>query len=138
MRKYQTDKLTLMPIDMPYGEYKFMSRDHHLLERIDSAYVALRAADKLQPIQNKWFYPDRRDTGIPAWVWHLAATLAVIAVILLFYYIFYRVRERRLTQARAKDSRVRPSTPSCIATGPRMCNGSSGPSRISPRRRKSM
>ena len=104
MRKYQTDKLTLMPIDMPYGEYKFMSRDHHLLERIDSAYVALRAADKLQPIQNKWFYPDRRDTGIPAWVWHLAATLAVIAVILLFYYIFYRVRERRLTQAVRKSN----------------------------------
>ena len=87
MRKYQTDKLTLMPIDMP-----------------DSAYVALRAADKLQPIQNKWFYPDRRDTGIPAWVWHLAATLAVIAVILLFYYIFYRVRERRLTQAVRKSN----------------------------------
>ena len=104
MRKYQTDKLTLMPIDMPYGEYKFMSRDHRLLERIDSAYVALRAADKLQPIQNKWFYPDRRDTGIPAWVWHLAATLAVIAVILLFYYIFYRVRERRLTQAVRKSN----------------------------------
>ena len=104
MRKYQTEKLTLMPIDMPYGEYKFMSRDHHLLERIDSAYVALRAADKLQPIQNKWFYPDRRDTGIPAWVWHLAATLAVIAVILLFYYIFYRVRERRLTQAVRKSN----------------------------------
>ena len=83
MRKYQTDKLTLMPI---------------------SAYVALRAADKLQPIQNKWFYPDRRDTGIPAWVWHLAATLAVIAVILLFYYIFYRVRERRLTQAVRKSN----------------------------------
>lgn len=104
MRKYQTDKLTLMPIDMPYGEYKFMSRDHRLLERIDSAYVALRAADKLQPIQNKWFYPDRRDTGIPAWVWHLAATLAVIAVILLFYYIFYRARERRLTQAVRKSN----------------------------------
>ena len=104
MRKYRTDKLTLMPIDMPYGEYKFMSRDRHLLERIDSAYVVLRAADKLQPIQNKWFYPDRRDTGIPAWVWYLAATLAVIAVILLLYYIVYRARERRLTLAVRKSN----------------------------------
>ena len=104
MRKYQTDQLTLMPIDLPYGEYKFMSRDRHLLERIDSAYVVLRAADKLQPIQNKWFYPDRRDTGIPAWVWYLAATLAVIAVILLLYYIVYRARERRLTLAVRKSN----------------------------------
>lgn len=104
MRKYHTDKLTLLPIDMPYGEYKFMSRDHHLLERIDSAYVALRAADKLQPIQNKWFYPDRRDSGIPAWVWNLAGTLGVIAFLLLLYYIVYRTRERHLTQVVRKSN----------------------------------
>ena len=104
MRKYHTDKLELLPIDIPYGEYKFMSRDHHLLDRIDSAYVALRAADKLQPIQNKWFYPDRRDTGIPAWVWNLAGTLGTIAFLLLLYYIVYRARERHLTQTVRKSN----------------------------------
>ena len=104
MRKYHTDKLILLPIDMPYGEYKFMSRDHQLLERIDSTYVALRAADKLQPIQNKWFYPDRRDTGIPAWVWNLAATLSIIAFLLLLYYIIYRTRVARLTQSVRKSN----------------------------------
>ena len=104
MRKYHTDRLALSPIDMPYGEYKFMSRDHRLLERIDSAYVALRASEKLQPIQNKWFYPDRQDTGIPAWVWHLAASLGAVALILLLYYIAYRARERRLTQAVRKSN----------------------------------
>ena len=104
MRKYHSDKLALVPIDMPYGEYKFMSPDHQLLERIDSAYVALRAAEKLQPIQNKWFYPDRQDTGIPVWVWYLAASLAVVALFLLVYYIVYRSRERRLTQAVRKSN----------------------------------
>lgn len=104
MRKYHTDQLVLLPINMPYGEYKFMSRDHHLLERIDSAYAALRATDKLQPIQNKWFYPDRHDTGIPTWVWYLAAFLGTIAFILLLYYIAYRAREKRLTQAVRKSN----------------------------------
>ena len=104
MRKYHTDKLALVPIDMPYGEYKFMSLDHQLLERIDSAYVALRAAEKLQPIQNKWFYPDRQDTGIPVWVWYLAAFLGIAAFFLLLYYIVYRARERRLTLAVRKSN----------------------------------
>ena len=99
IHKYQADNLELHPIDMPYGEYKFMSRNQQLLDRIDSAYVVLKAANKLQPIQNKWFYPERRDTGIPAWVWYLAIFLGFIALILVVYYIVARNREQHLTQA---------------------------------------
>ena len=99
MQKYQTDNLALHPIDMPYGEYKFMSLNQKLLDRIDSAYVALKAANKLQPIQNKWFYPERHDTGIPAWVWYLAIFLSIIAILLVIYYFVFRAREQRLTQS---------------------------------------
>ena len=104
IRKYQADNLELHPIDLPFGEYKFMSRNQQLLDRIDSAYVALKAANKLQPIQNKWFYPERRDTGIPAWVWYLAIFLGVIALMLVIYYIVTRNREQHLTQAVRKSN----------------------------------
>ena len=104
IHKYHADNLELQPIDLPYGEYKFMSLNQQLLDRIDSAYVVLKAANKLQPIQNKWFYPERRDTGIPAWVWYLAIFLGAIALMLVIYYIMARNREQHLTQAVRKSN----------------------------------
>ena len=53
MQKYQTTNLQIEPIELPYGEYKFFSNDHHLLNQLDSVYAQLRANDKLTPIQNK-------------------------------------------------------------------------------------
>ena len=104
MRKFHTDNLTIQPIDLPYGEYKFMSKNHDLLNQIDSVYSYLRANDRLQPIQNKWFYPDRKDTGIPSWVWQAAAAMAVIALAILLYYIVYRFRERKMTKVMRKSN----------------------------------
>ena len=104
MRKYHTDNLTIQPIDLPYGEYKFMSRNHVLLNKIDSVYSYLRASDRLQPIQNKWFYPDRKDTGIPSWVWQAATTMAIIALAILLYYIVFRFRERKMTKVMRKSN----------------------------------
>lgn len=99
MRKYHTDNLTITPIDLPYGEYKFMSGDQHLLSQIDSVYSQLRADDRLQSIQNKWFYPERKESGIPSWVMEAAAGLAIIALGFFVYYVFYRLRERKVTSA---------------------------------------
>ena len=104
MRKFHTDNLMIQPIDLPYGEYKFMSKNHDLLEQIDSVYAKLRAADRLQPIQNKWFYPERKESGIPEWVWKVATALAVIALAILLYYIYYRSRERRMNKALRKSN----------------------------------
>ena len=98
MRKYKTDNLVINPIDIPAGEYKFMSKNRRLLDQIDSVYTELRADDQLEAIRNKWFYPERTDSGIPVWVWKLAAALAVLALIFLAYYTFYRIRERRMTR----------------------------------------
>lgn len=104
MKKYHTDNLTITPIDLPYGEYKFMSKDHHLLGQIDSVYSQLRASDRLQSIQNKWFYPERRDSGIPGWVMKATACLAVIALFVLIYFIYYRHREKKMTSAVRKSN----------------------------------
>ena len=96
--RYHLDNLEITPIDLPYGEYKFMSKDLNLLARIDSVFSALRATERLQPIQNKWFYPNRKETGIPSWIWQLISALALFAVLVLGYYIFYRLQERKMTR----------------------------------------
>lgn len=98
MRKYKTDNLVIYPVDIPAGEYKFMSRNTRLLERIDSVYTELKARDELDAIRNKWFYPERVDSGIPAWVWELAAALLALALAFLMYYAYYRFQERQMTQ----------------------------------------
>ena len=98
IREYQADNLTLAPINIPHGEYKFMSNDPHLLEMLDSAYATLRSQDKLQPIQNKWLYPERTETGIPSWIWNVTAILIVVIIVMLIYYLFFRYRERRVTR----------------------------------------
>lgn len=98
MRKYKTDNLTIAPIDIPAGEYKFMSKNRHLLNQIDSVYTELRSNDQLEAIRNKWFYPEHADTGIPKWVWDIAAVLAALALVFLAFYYFYRLRERQMTR----------------------------------------
>lgn len=104
MRKYKTNNLVIYPIDIPAGEYKFMSRNPRLLERIDSVYTELKAKDKLDDIRNKWFYPERVDSGIPSWIWKLAALLACFAIAFLLYYAYYRFREHQMTREIRKSN----------------------------------
>ena len=107
MQKYRTDNLDIMPIDLPYGEYKFMSRNPDLLHRIDSVYTLLRAADKLQAIQNKWFYPERTYTGLPGWVTKTAIALGALAFVGLLIYLMYRYRLRKMTESiRKRNDRL--------------------------------
>lgn len=104
INKFQFDNLELSPVDVQHGEYKFMSNNPRLLQRIDSVYTILRTQDKLQPIQNKWFYPEREDSGIPTWIWKLAILLALGMFALLIYYAIYRQREKKVKRALLKDN----------------------------------
>ena len=107
IQKYQITNLELSPVDIPHGEYKFMSLNHRLLAQIDSVYSVLRSEERLLPIQNKWFYPERKETGIPSWVWKLAILLAALAALALCYYLFYHFREKKLTKdLRQKNARL--------------------------------
>ena len=98
LRMYQIENLDLSPVDMPHGEYKFMAKDSLLLQRIDQAFSEARSDDLVEPLQTKWFYPERIDSGIPSWVWKLAAMMACFAVAFLVYYTYYRVREHQMTR----------------------------------------
>ena len=96
IRKFNYDNLMLTPVNVQHGEYKFMSNNSQLLERLDSAYSALNASGQLQAIQNKWFYPENVDTGIPAWIWKVVAVMVVLAGGILAYYAIYSFRERKM------------------------------------------
>ena len=107
IHKYQVENLELSPIDIPHGEYKFISKNRQLLNQLDSVYTLLLAEEELVGIQNKWFYPERYETGIPSWIWQLAAAVAAFALFFLCYYIFFRIRENRLTKdVRKKNDRL--------------------------------
>lgn len=98
LHKFNYDELELTPVNIPHGEYKFMSNDERLLEQVDSVFAKLNSEGRLQPIQNKWFYPEHKETGIPSWVWYVVATLLTIIILFLIYYIFSRLYERRMTK----------------------------------------
>ena len=96
IRKFNYNDLELVPVNVQHGEYKFMSNNQHLLNQLDSVYTLLNSEGKLQPIQNKWFYPDHVDSGIPTWIWKLVGALLLVVVGMLIYYTVYRIRERRV------------------------------------------
>ena len=107
IHKYQIKNLDLSPIDIPHGEYKFISKNQRLLNQLDSIYTVLLSEEKLQGIQNKWFYPERVETGIPSWAWQLSIVVAAFALFFLCYYFFYRIREQKLTKdVRKKNDRL--------------------------------
>ena len=104
MAKYHTDNLELRPYDFPYGEYKFFANDKHLLNQLDSVYSKLRANDKLTALQNKWFYPERRESGIPGWIWDLIKYATLVAIGVTIYYIFFKLRERKVKRQVTKEN----------------------------------
>jgi len=99
LHKFGYDDLELTPVNIPHGEYKFMSHDPRLLQQLDSVFTILSSTGQLQPIQNKWFYSERKDTGIPSWVWYVVAALVVVIVMFLVYYVSYRLYERKMTKS---------------------------------------
>ena len=96
IHKFNYDNLKLTPVNVPHGEYKFMSNNPILLNKLDSVYSLLNSKGRLQPIQNKWFYPENVDSGIPLWIWKVMGAILLVVIGTLIYYIMYRLRERKV------------------------------------------
>ncbi len=105
LHRYHIDNLQLTPVNMPHGEYKFMSNDVKLLDRLDDAYSRLYTAEKLTPIQNKWFYPERQQQGLSMWVWYVAGATLLLVVILCFYTLSYRIQAGRMKRENSKRNK---------------------------------
>lgn len=105
MHRYHIDNLELTPVNMPHGEYKFMSNDTRLLDQLDEAYTQLYSSEQLLPIQSKWFYPERQEKPLPTWAWVLIGAAALLFVLLILYNISYRIQAHRLRRQNARDNK---------------------------------
>jgi len=94
--RYHLDNLVLAPVNMPHGEYKFMSNDQILLDRLDEIYSRLYTEERIAPIQNTWFYPEREEAPTPIWVW-IADSMALLIILLAaLYFAYYWLQTRRI------------------------------------------
>ena len=105
MRRYLIDNLQMTPVNMPHGEYKFMSNDQHLLDLLDEELTKLNATEELKPLQDKWFYPERHNPGIPTWFWYALGVGVLLLLIFSVYAISYRLQNRKITRANLKLNR---------------------------------
>ena len=101
----QIDNLLITPVNMPHGEYKFMSNDPKLLAVLDSVFTSLSTDEKLVALQNKWFYPERQEKEIPLWVWYVVAIIGVLGLILVTYGIIYRIQAQRITKDNSRRNK---------------------------------
>ena len=96
MNRYHIDNLELTPVNMPHGEYKFMSNNQQLLDKLDEAYTKLYTNDKIQPLQDKWFYPERQNMDEPTGMWYLLGGGLLLLVFMAVYGISYRIQNRKI------------------------------------------
>ena len=105
MHRYLIDNLQLTPVNMPHGEYKFMSNDQHLLDLLDEDLTKLNATDELKPLQDKWFYPEHLQKETSRWVYYITAAALLLLLIMLVYTISYRLQSYRLNRANSRRNR---------------------------------
>ncbi|MBR3480815.1 MAG: transporter substrate-binding domain-containing protein [Prevotella sp.] len=106
LNKYHIDNLEITPVNMPHGDYRFISNDDHLLHQLDSLFTELNSTDQLEPLQNKWFYPERQEEGaIPEWLWYVIFGSGALLIILILYAVTYQIQASRITRENAIRTR---------------------------------
>ena len=105
IHRYLIDNLQLTPVNMPHGEYKFISNDQHLLDLLDEELTKLNVSEELKPLQDKWFYPEHLHKDTPEWVYYASAAAALLLLIMLVYTISYRMQSYRLNKANTLRNR---------------------------------
>ena len=98
INRYHIENLDLVPVNMSHGDYKFMSNNQRLLDLLDETYTNLYTAERLTPIQNKWFYPERQQKEIPDWAWWLVGFIVLMGLLLIGYFVSYRLQAKRVTR----------------------------------------
>ena len=96
MNRYHIDDLELTPVNMPHGEYKFMSNNQQLLDKLDETYTKLYTNEKIQPLQDKWFYPERQDMEESKGLWYLLGGGLLLLVFMAVYGISYHIQNRKI------------------------------------------
>ena len=104
IQHYHLNNVVLTPVNMPHGEYKFMSNDQRLLNLLDDTYSDLYINDEITPLQDKWFYPDHESKATQDWVWYLTGLALLLLAMAVAYVISFRLQNRRVRKANEKLS----------------------------------
>ena len=99
------NNVELTPVNMPHGEYKFMSNDQHLLNLLDDTYSDLYIDEEITPLQNKWFYPEHVESHTQGWVWYLMGLALLLLAMAIAYVFSFRLQNRRVMKANEKLNR---------------------------------
>ena len=105
IKRYHLNNLELTPVNMPHGEYKFMSNDQHLLDLLDEAYANLHLEDEIAPIENKWLYPERQEKEKPLWLWVLIGIASLLLIAAIVGFVSYQLRFRRVMKTNKQLNR---------------------------------
>ena len=105
IKRFHLDNLKVTPVNMPHGEYKFMSNNQQLLDLLDETYTDLNLNDEIAPIENKWFYPEHVEPQTPAWVWYLIAIASLLFIIAFVFMVIYQLRAHRIIKENRKLNR---------------------------------
>lgn len=101
MRKYHLDNFLLSPIDIPEGEYRFMSNDERLLQSLDSVLTVMHDNGQLDAIISKWLYPEQIKEEMPLeWrvaIYSIIFLIFIIVVSCVAFYLRQRKSQRMLT-----------------------------------------
>ena len=108
LHKYHADNLRIEPVDMPSGDYRFMANDAKLLEMMEATLKHLKASDRLMPLEQKWFYPEKAvSAGTPQWLWYLVMLIALFMLAFFAASIFFNIRSRKMTrEVRRRNNRL--------------------------------
>lgn len=98
INKYHLNNLQITPILMSNDEYRFLSNDTTLLGHIDKIHKQLAVNEEMQPIRNKWFYPEAKASGIPEYIWYIAAALVAVMLVLMLNIVIYRKKLKTINK----------------------------------------
>lgn len=98
MRIYPNEDLQITNFEMPISKYRVISNDTLLLQRIDSAFVELSANGKLEGIQQKWFFSEKKQSELSWWWWYIALGIVVVMIIMIIYLLSYHILEHKLAR----------------------------------------
>ena len=80
--KYHLDDYCVVPVDIPAGEYRFMSGDTMLLAKLDSVCTVMYQKGEIQEMLSRWMSPEKeKRTNIFTYIVMLAMVVFVVAMI---------------------------------------------------------
>lgn len=80
--KYHLDDNCVVPVDIPAGEYRFMSGDTMLLAKLDSVCTVMYQKGEIQEMLSRWMNPEKeKRTNTFTYIVMLAMVVFVVAMI---------------------------------------------------------